>query len=248
MKYVLGIDVGGTKIAAGLVDKNHKITELTIQPTSQTDLLGQLEHLIQSYSGFNAIGIAMPGIVLDDGLVGELVNIKSFKPINLKKFISKKFGLPVFIINDVRAMALAEAVIGAGKNADTVVGVALGTGIGSGVIRSKKIYTGSNYLAGEIGHILLNENTTLEQVMQKPGFKQTDKQRESVIASIISLVVRTIDPDIIVFGGGRMHHPGMQKVLSNSLKLAFPKPIKTIVKLASLKHASIIGAVIPLLK
>src|SRR5689334_7265579 len=119
MKYVLGIDVGGTKIASALV-KDNKLEQLLIEPTSKTDLLGQLMKIIGQYQGFEAIGVAVPGPVLADGTVVKLPNIPSFPKTNLKQILEEKFKLPVNVANDAKAFALAEATLGLGQDKKVV--------------------------------------------------------------------------------------------------------------------------------
>ncbi len=248
MKYVLGIDVGGTKIAAGLVDKYYRVTKAKVLPTSQADLTGQLIRLIGSYENFEAIGLALPGPVSPNGFVGRLPNVKNFKPVNFKKLLSSRFKIPVKIINDAKAFTLAEAILGSGRDYKTVAGVILGTGIGSGLVKNKKIYDSKNPLAGEIGHVAVKKGLTLEQLMQRVPKYTKPAQAEKIAALVLSLVVRTTDPDIVVFGGGRMTLPGMEGILRRSLKLGIKHPVKTKVKVSKLKHAGIIGAALPLLK
>src|SRR3989338_11705337 len=122
MKKILGIDVGGTKIAAGLVDGNFKLTQIKVLATSQTGLLKQISQIISSYKGFSGIALAMPGRVLGDGMMYSMANIRGVEPTNIKKFFSK-FKVPVSVINDAKAFALAESQIGSGKGYNTVAGV-----------------------------------------------------------------------------------------------------------------------------
>src|SRR3989338_8448853 len=86
MKYTLGIDVGGTKIAAGLVDKAFKVHQVRVLATSQTNLPAQLIKLIENFRGFSAIGLGVPSPDISaDGMVRVLPNVKGFKKTNLKK-------------------------------------------------------------------------------------------------------------------------------------------------------------------
>lgn len=248
MRQILGIDVGGTKIAAGLVDRNYKVSQVSQMPTSQTDLVGQLVRLIESYDNFDAIGLGLPGQVVDNGIVTHMANLPRYKNLDLKSFFSNKFKVPVNVINDAKAFTLAEAILGDGKKFKTVVGVTLGTGIGGGVVIDKKLYLGPNYLVGEWGHIFIKDSTGLEQMMHKFGKFTKAKQAEPFARIIISVIIRCLDPDIIIFGGARSMLPGMQTILNRCLKLISKYPLKTAVKVSKLKHAGIIGAALPLLK
>ena len=248
MKYILGIDVGGTKIAVGLVDKSFKVIKNRLLPTSQTDLMAQLVHLIESYKDYSAIGLGMPGQVLPDGMVNNLGNVSNFKPVNLKNLLEKKFKVPVSVINDAKAFALAEATVGSGKDHDTVAGIILGTGIGCGFISKGKVYLGYNSLAGEIGHFEMPSGKFFEEEVRVAGpFKNAAAARK-YLRSLVSFVVRSIDPEIIVVGGGWSKLPGMQKELETVIKTLRKFPVKTKIKVSSLKHAGIIGAVLPLLR
>src|SRR6185436_15788701 len=103
MKYTLGIDVGGTKIASALVENGLKLHNLKVEPTSQTDLVRQLIELIRNQKDFDAIGLAMPGPVLADGTVTRLPNIPNFQRTNLKQLLEDEFKVPVAVVNDAKA-------------------------------------------------------------------------------------------------------------------------------------------------
>jgi hypothetical protein len=238
MKYVLGIDVGGTKIAAGLVDQSFKVTKVCIVPTSQTDLLGQLARLIKTYKVYAAIGIGVPGTVAPSGMVHKLPNIKNFKPINLKKYLGNKFKVPISVINDAEAFAFAEAKLGSGRKFKKVFGVILGTGIGGGVVENSK--------HKDCGSILHRQLPDLEEKMQKKGRQANAKHYESLLVKLFPVVLKTFNPEIIIFGGARSQIFGMQAVLESCQKRFSNQ--KVIVKVSKLKHAGIIGAALPLLK
>lgn len=242
-KPILGIDVGGTKIAAGLVDQKLRVSQVSIIPTSQKDLVRQIIDLIKSYSGFSGIGLAIPGPVLASGLVTHLPNIKNFKPTNFKKLLEKKFSVFTSVVNDAKSFALAEATVGQGKNFKIVAGVILGTGIGVGFIGiNKKIYYGRNSLAGEIGHFLMPDGKFFEQYVKAAGKFKTAKDASKYLRMLLSFIVRSIDPEVIIFGGGWSRLKGMNQALRQALKqVRLPVP-KTVIKISKLKHASIIGA------
>ncbi len=236
MKYILGIDVGGTKIAAGLVDKTYKVRKVKTLATSQNDLLGQLLKLSGSYKGFKGIGLGLPGLIRPNGFVLSLGNIPKFKPVNLKTLFQKRFAVPVSIMNDARAFSLAEATVGEGKGVQTVLGVILGTGIGSGLVKNKKIQSAKGPVGGEIGLVKLG-NKTLEQTMKRRG--NTAKQLEPIMRAIIMLATRLADPDLIIFGGGRTTYNGMNELV---------RRLNIKARVSKLKHAGVIGAALPLLK
>mgnify|MGYP001545164157 CR=1 FL=1 len=246
MKQILGIDAGGTKIASGLVDEHFRVRQVRLEPTAQGGLTRQLVGLIKKYKTFDGIGLGVPGPVTAGGFVAELPNIKGFKAMNLQAYLGRHFAVPIKVLNDAKAFALAEAVAGAGKRAETVLGVVLGTGIGSGFVDHKRIYSGNNRVASEIGRILIENNLTLEQAMRQQG--PSAAGLEPIIKVILTLAVRVIGPELIIFGGGRARNPSFPQVLERCRRTLLRHPASPRVKVSQLKHAGVIGAALPLLK
>lgn len=248
MRQILGIDVGGTKIAAGLVDKSFKVSKLAILPTSQADLLGQLGRLIADYDKFEAIGIGMPGQVWPDGTVARLPNVKGFKSLNLKKLLQKRFKVPVEVVNDAKAFALAEALAGSGKRFDSVAGMILGTGIGVGLVINKKIYPGKDGVAGEFDHITLLDGKAIGDHRRKAGMFDHAIETKQYLKMLLGMIILSFNPDIVFLGGAWSRLPGMEK-LANELSTNVGGYVnKTPVKVSKLKFAGIIGAALPLLR
>lgn len=248
MKQILGIDVGGTKIAAGLVDNRFRLSRVTIIPTSQMDLVGQLTRLIQDYEGFSGIGVGISGQVLANGRVIRLPNIPSFKPINLKKFLVKKFKTTTSVINDAKAFGLAEARIGSGSKYKSVAGMILGTGIGVGVVINKKVYFGKDGLAGEFEHTALLDGKMIRDYRHTEGGFKNVQTVKKYLKTMLSAVVLSFNPDIIILGGGWSKLAGMEKLANALTKNVGGYQNVTPVKISKLKHAGIIGAALPLLK
>lgn len=248
MKKVLGIDVGGTKIAAGLVDSKFKLSKVKLLATSQTDLALQIIALIESYKDFSAIGLAVPGQVLPNGMVVSLPNIPKFRPTNLRNVLNKRFKVPVTVMNDAKSFAYAEALIGRGKKYQTVAGIILGTGIGVGLVSDKKIYFGANRLAGEYGHIMMPNNQIFEKYVKSAGKFKTAKQAEKYLRLLVGFIVRSFDPELIVVGGGWSRLPGMQLTLNQIITKIHPMKLKTRVSVSRLSHAGILGAALLALK
>ena len=88
----------------------------------------------------------------------------------------------------------------------------------------------------------------MKNAWQKFGKFTDAKQVESLAHIIISVIVRSVDPEVIIFGGSRSTLPGLQAILNRSLRLVYREPLKTLVKVSKLKYAGIIGAALPLLK
>ena len=155
---VIGIDLGGTKISAGIV-KNKRlaklITQKTISKSSKNKIISQISKIIEELfdSSIKAIGIGVPGLVDKKGVLYEAVNIPSLNKSPLKKILEKKFKVPIFIENDANCFALGEKHFGEAKKYKNIVGLIIGTGLGAGIIIDEKLYSGANGAAGEFGQI-----------------------------------------------------------------------------------------------
>lgn len=247
MKYILGIDVGGTKIASGLVDENLKLMDVTALPTSQTDLLGQLFDLIDTYDKFEAIGLGMPGQVLSEGKVTRLPNVKNFKSANIKQILQKRFKFEINVLNDAKAFALAEAVVGVGKDLGVLAGVILGTGIGVGLVSDKRIYFGKDGIAGELEHIMLPDGKMLRDHRHDAGQFKTAADTGKYLKTLLDMIVLSWNPDIIVLGGAWSKLSGMNALANGLAANAGGFKNKTPVKISQLKNAGIIGAALSVL-
>lgn len=168
-KYFIGIDLGATNIKLGLI-KNRKIVRkqvlLTSAFVSQEKLILGIcasiaefiasEHL--SKNEILGIGMGLPGPVDSlKGLVHFFPNLQGWHNVPLQLVMQRKTRLPVAIDNDANLMALAEVRIGAARGLKNVVCITLGTGVGGGIIINGDVYRGASGVAGEIGHIPLNE-------------------------------------------------------------------------------------------
>jgi glucokinase len=152
---ILGLDIGGTSIRAGVL-VNGELMDIQSIPTpaeeSKDVIIATIIDFISSYLAydFQAIGIGIPGLIdTREGVVLNLANIPSFKEVQLKSVIEKRFLKPVFINNDANCFALGEYKFGEGGRYDNIVGITLGTGLGTGIIINKQLYCGTVCAAGE---------------------------------------------------------------------------------------------------
>jgi glucokinase len=166
-KLYVGIDIGGTKIAAGLVNAAGKIVASTRTPMVARGTAEEgFRAVVEGIDGLiedrraqkaSAIGISVPGWV--DSARGTLVgaaNIPCWRNFPLGRRIEKRYGLRTRIANDANVAALAEATWGAGKKYRNVFYVTLGTGIGTGIVLDGRIYDGRTGAAGEGGHTTID--------------------------------------------------------------------------------------------
>ncbi|MFH1853732.1 MAG: ROK family protein [Candidatus Omnitrophota bacterium] len=166
----IGIDLGATRMKIGLVDIRGKVflrrevdtPSQAGQPAIIDSIVNNLAIIIKE-SGLRkqdigGVGIGVPGPVDSKrGIVHYFPNIKGWDNVPLKSILQKRLGMKVDLDNDVNAMTLAEHRFGAGRTAENLICLTLGTGVGGGIIINNEIYRGSTMLAGEIGHIPINE-------------------------------------------------------------------------------------------
>jgi glucokinase len=165
----LGVDVGGTKVAAGLVNSRGEIVYKTRVPMNGTGTAEQgydcIRNAIDAVLASNpgtpvaGIGVAAPG-PLDPrtGVILYSPNIPCFHDFSLRTAIEGAYGLPTRVDNDANAAGLAEAVWGAGRGYSSVFYATLGTGIGTAIVLDGKLYYGRTGLAAEGGHMTIDYN------------------------------------------------------------------------------------------
>jgi len=162
---IIGVDLGGTNIRAGKV-VDEKIIHLANKPTpstgTQSEVLERLFEVIDSCFDENtkSIGIGVPSVIdVEKGIVYDVVNIPSWKVVPLRDILESRFKVPIYVNNDANCFALGEKYYGKARSCKSIVGLTIGTGMGSGLIFNGKLYEGKNCCAGEFGNIpYLNSN------------------------------------------------------------------------------------------
>jgi glucokinase len=157
----IGVDLGGTKILAGVVDRGGRVDRREERRTpvaSQEELLAELDSIVESLLGEDvaALGFGIPSTI--DQRAGRAVSSVHvpLADIDFRDRMATRFGLPVGIDNDGNAAAIAEWMFGAGRGASHVIALTLGTGIGGGLILDGHPYRGSIGAGAELGHIVLD--------------------------------------------------------------------------------------------
>ena len=176
--YWIGVDLGGTKILAGLFDSNFKLLSRAKHATN-SELGGhvvfarivQLVDTIVAESGVDpskiaGMGLAIPGQIVPGARIVRYAPNLNWRDFDLTSLFPSSWKWPVFIENDVRMGTYGEWSLGAAKGSKHVFGVFVGTGVGGGLILDNKLYNGFNGHAGEIGHIILHwrQGTSLEAI------------------------------------------------------------------------------------
>ncbi|MBO5212692.1 MAG: ROK family protein [Clostridia bacterium] len=169
--YYLGIDLGGTNIAAGIVDENHKIIIKGSVPTLANrdgkliikDMADLCKKLIDdmgiTLDDIAYAGIASPGTANSETGVVEYANNLPFRDFPIADLLKEYLGIKkVYIENDANAAAKAEAVAGAAKGAKFSVMITLGTGLGGGIVIDGNVYSGFNHAGAELGHVVIQKD------------------------------------------------------------------------------------------
>jgi glucokinase-like ROK family protein len=162
---VMGIDLGGTKMFGTIADLAGNIQHEIYVPWNNGDAQNSLQSLYQLIDtlknkprpqgqDLSGIGIGAPGFTIWGKGIVKWAPSLGWRDFPLQDLIQEKYGLPVLVENDVNLAALGEYTFGAGKNASSLVCIAIGTGIGSGIVINRKILHGFNYTAGEVGYLL----------------------------------------------------------------------------------------------
>jgi glucokinase len=167
-KVIVGIDIGGTKVAGGLVTAHGRLVKSSIVPTRSAEgfkasygqIVSLIESLVQEAGGRDkiiGIGMCAPGPVNPKlGSVINPPNLPGWRNVQLERKIHRHFKLPAKVENDANAAGLAETLFGAAAGYRDVFYVTVSTGIGTGIVINKRIYHGKNGVAGEGGHVSID--------------------------------------------------------------------------------------------
>ena len=163
--YKIGVDIGGTNIAVGVVDKDYKIiARYTVKTPNKCSLKEFCDTVITSIREcikkaniknieIESIGLAYPGTVDSENGILYYANNLDFDEISIKKVLLEQFpNVNIEVENDANAAAFGEFIAGSLKGTRDAIAVTIGTGVGGGIIINKRIYTGFNFSAGEFGH------------------------------------------------------------------------------------------------
>lgn len=162
-RRVIAVDLGGTKLLAGVVDADGVVVRRTVRPTAvsgEDDLLAALESAVGEFVGDDvaAIGVGIPSTI--DQRAGRAVSSVNvpLADVDLRARLRERFGLAAAIENDANAAALAEHRYGAGRGTKHMIMLTLGTGIGGGLILDGRLYRGAVGAAAELGHVTVDVN------------------------------------------------------------------------------------------
>jgi len=228
---IIGVDLGGTKIAAGKISQG-KVEEDYSSLLSKQKLESDAEAVIAVVVNtithlfdrkVKGIGVGVPSVVdRKKGIIYDVVNIPSWKEVYLKSILESKFGVPAFIDNDANCFALGERLYGKGRKYENFVGLTIGTGIGGGVINKGRLLEDTNCGSGEFGEILYKDKRYEDycsglffqnkyDIKGQDLFKRAKNKDKTAIkifeefgfhlGNAIKTVMCAVDPEAIIIGG-----------------------------------------------
>lgn len=250
MNYLV-FDIGGTSVKYAVIDNSLNFLLKNSFPTNAhlgaISILKEIAKKVKQLSSYQPKGLALTSggaINSQTGLVlGASENIPSYIGINVIDFFQKEFNLPTTILNDVNAVGLAESKLGAGKNFNNLLILALGTGIGGALIINNKLYEGNYFGAAEFGKMIIEGNdweattstkalVSIIKTQRKVNngldvFKLYDEKDPFVKAEVDKFYYRlalgiinltySFGPDIVIIGGAISNRKTFLKELKEIL-------------------------------
>lgn len=269
---IIGVDLGGTVVKVGRVEMERvvKYTSANITPRGEekqilNEIVEALEKVFdQSIAG---IGIGVPSVVdVEKGIVYNVQNIPSWKKVPIKEILENHFQTPVYVNNDANCFVVGEKYFGKGKKYRNLVGVTLGTGLGTGIIIDNRLYSGTNCGAGEFGSISYKEHIieyycSGQFFINEYGVKGQevyDKARQggkkalkifegfgTHLGEAIKTILFAVDPEAVIIGGSVCQSYALfQKAMWERIK-TFPYKNsidRLVIETSDQKHIAVLGA------
>lgn len=272
--YSIGVDLGGTKVHVGLVKDNQVIKsnkqEVPKNTKDEWDVINLIIKLIENTKEnhqIKGIGIGVPSI-LDrvNGIIHEVQNIPTWQEVHLAKILKDHFHVPVFLDNDANCFALGEYQFGKGNRCANMVGITLGTGMGTGIITNHQLMGDANGGSGEFGMIPY-KNGVIEDYCSGQFFKNNSQLAGEEIytlakqgnaealelyqefgkhlAHAVKTILFALDPEKIVFGGSIVKASDFfdESLRSNLQDFAYKKVLNSIqIEYSNNSDIAILGA------
>lgn len=270
----IGVDLGATNVRVARIYDDEIIAlenEPIVESKSDSDLLRQIQRLITAVNTEEvaSIGIGVPSVVdVEEGIVYDVQNISGWDKVPVKQIFEEQFHKPVFVNNDANCFVLGEKYFGKGRGVDSIVGLTLGSGFGSGLVLNGQLYWGQNCGAGEVG-MLPYHNSIFEHycsgmffereygITGKEAFQQVKNNSEEAIEMYkafgthlgngIKAVLYAYDPQIVVLGGTIRHaFPYFKEQMYSALDdFAFSRSAKNLqIEVSELEHSALLGAAV----
>jgi glucokinase len=269
---VVGIDLGGTNVRAGIVE-GERLTEVAASAIpsdrSQEEVLdvffGLVDQIVRP--GVRAIGVGVPSVIdLKTGVLYDVQNIPAWKEVPLKALIEGRYGIPTYINNDANCFAVGEKYFGQARAFEHIVGLIVGTGLGAGVIANGRLYAGANCGAGEFGMIPYRDKTLEDYASGRffktvhgisgrelyeramggdPAARTVFEEFGTHLGAAVKVILFAVDPEIIVFGGSVSKAFSFFKDRLEASLRDFPYSITTRnikMSVSTTEHIAILGA------
>lgn len=269
---ILGVDLGGTNVRAGLVEKN-RLVKVVSSPInnkgSEKEVLNQIFSVIDLLiqKNLKGIGVGVPSVLdLKRGILYDVQNIPSWKRVPLKAYLEKRYQIPAYINNDANCFAIGEKYFGKAKKYNHVVGLIVGTGLGAGVIANGKLYSGANCGAGEFGMIPYKDHNyeyyccgqffkNVHHISGKELYEKAKNQDPDALqifsefgthfGEAIKTILYAADPEIIILGGSvsRAFQFFKRAMWESVSQFAYSLTLKKIkIEVSKIRNIAILGA------
>ena len=269
---VIGLDLGATNIRGGRIYGNRisQIYSRRVQSAGSVedvlnDICAIIDLLIEKEAV--AIGIGVPSVVdVEQGIVYDVQYIPSWKEVHLKTILEERYHVPVFVNNDANCFVLGEYYFGKGAGVQNFIGLAIGTGMGAGVVINHRLYAGPNCGAGEFGMVDYLDHCFeyycsgqyFQNVYQVDGQEVFEKAKAgdlraqqwyaemgTHLGNAVKMIMYTYDTSLIIFGGSVRHaYPFFSKTMWERINsFAYVKSLaKFRIELSELENSGILGA------
>ncbi len=271
-KSIVGVDLGGTNVRAGLIIDNQIVKIESCSISSSKPEAYVLEEVIATIdkifeNDVAGIGVGVPSVVdTERGIVYDVQNIPSWKEVHLKQKLEDYFKVPVYINNDANCFAIGERYFGHGSDYKNIVGLISGTGLAAGIIINGKLYDGYNCGAGEFGMIPYKDHNYeyycsgqyFAREHQIPGDKlfqmASNGEQEALdifkayganLGNAIKTILYSIDPEIIILGGSvSKAYSFFEDTLSEKLQSFAYTPVvdRLTIRVSENPHIAMLGA------
>lgn len=269
---IIGVDLGGTNVRAGLV-KNGKMAgyekRLIRSKGTKEEVLEDLFAVVDPLMGqknVKAIGVGVPSLVdKKTGTLLDTTNIPSWKKVPLRKILEKRYKIPVAIENDANCFALAEHWFGAGRGCKNFVGLIVGTGLGAGIIANGELVSGAfggagefgiipyrdglleNYASGQFFRRFSRDGAELSEAMERgdPEAARIFGELGHHVGYALQVIMYALAPERIVLGGsvGQALRHYEGAVRDSFAAFAYPAVAEQLdLRVSKIRHGGVLGA------
>lgn len=271
-KTVVGVDLGGTNVRAGLVRDGRLMKTLSRRidaQGTQREVLEGIASIIDPLldADLAGIGLGVPSVVdVKNGIVFDSVNIPSWTEVPVKAWMEERFRVPVCVNNDANCFVLGEKHFGKARGLENAVGIVVGTGLGTGIIMNGQLCCGSHCGAGEFGMIPYRDGIVenyasgqfFRRCHQTTGEEAAERARAgdpaalrifcefgAILGEVIQIVMYAVDPEMIVLGGSvSRSFEFYREALRDSLQnFMYTRAARDLrIEVSDLEHGAILGA------